>query len=439
MVKWKKTRIKGGLALEFTFIHTADIHLDSPLRGLEKYEGAPVEKIRNATREAFQHLVDLAIDKKVAFLVIAGDLYDGDWKDYNTGLFFISQMSRLQKENIKVFLIRGNHDAANLITKELKLPENVIEFSVDKPETVLIEELHVALHGQGFASRAVSENIARDYPTKIDGYVNIGLLHTSATGREGHESYAPCSLDDLKEKGYDYWALGHIHLREVLHESNPVILFPGNIQGRHIKETGKKGCTIVTVKDGQIHQYEHHSLDVLRWEVCSVDASSCETVQDVMDAVREKLEELYQLSEGRFLAIRVRINGSTDAHQALLVEREHVINNLRSLALEVGYGDIWIEKVKIETTRKIDIEEWKEKSTPIASILEYMEELSKDEETFELLLQEFKDLGSALPYELKNGEDAFDFTDPTILTKRLKEVEELILHYLTTQSEVETA
>ncbi|MBB2483036.1 metallophosphoesterase [Bacillus sp. APMAM] len=425
--------------MEFTFIHAADIHLDSPLRGLEKYEGAPVEKIRNATREAFQHLVDVAIERNVAFLVIAGDLYDGDWKDYNTGLFFISQMSRLQKENIKVFLIRGNHDAANLITKELKLPENVIEFSVDKPETFTIEELQVALHGQGFASRAVTENIAKAYPSKMEGYVNIGLLHTSATGREGHESYAPCSLDDLKEKGYDYWALGHIHLREVLHEKNPVIIFPGNIQGRHIKETGQKGCTIVTVKDGQIHHYEHHDLDVLRWEVCSVDASSCETVQDIVVTAREKLEELYQHSEGRFLAIRIRITGSTDAHQALLVDREHVINNLRSLALEVGYGDIWIEKVKIETTRKMDIEELREKSSPIASILDYIEGLSQDEEMFELLLQEFKDLQSALPNELKSGEDAFDFSNPTILTKRLKEVEELILHYLTTKSGVETA
>lgn len=425
--------------MEFTFIHAADIHLDSPLRGLEKYEGAPVEKIRNATREAFQHLVDVAIEKNVAFLVIAGDLYDGDWKDYNTGLFFISQMSRLQKENIKVFLIRGNHDAANLITKELKLPENVIEFSVDKPETFTIEELQVAIHGQGFASRAVTENIAKAYPSKMEGYVNIGLLHTSATGREGHESYAPCSLDDLKEKGYDYWALGHIHLREVLHEKNPVIIFPGNIQGRHIKETGQKGCTIVTVKDGQIHHYEHHDLDVLRWEVCSVDASSCETVQDIVVTAREKLEELYQHSEGRFLAIRIRITGSTDAHQALLVDREHVINNLRSLALEVGYGDIWIEKVKIETTRKMDIEELREKSSPIASILDYIEGLSQDEEMFELLLQEFKDIQSALPNELKSGEDAFDFSNPTILTKRLKEVEELILHYLTTKSGVETA
>lgn len=425
--------------MEFTFIHAADIHLDSPLRGLEKYEGAPVEKIRNATREAFQNLVDLAIEKKAAFLVIAGDLYDGDWKDYNTGLFFISQMSRLQKENIKVFLIRGNHDAANLITRELKLPENVVEFPVDRPDTVTIDELNVALHGQGFANRSVTDNIAKVYPNKWEGYLNIGLLHTSATGREGHESYAPCSVNELLEKGYDYWALGHIHLREVLHEKNPVILFPGNIQGRHIRETGKKGCTIVTVKDGQIDDYEHHSLDVLRWEICEVDASTCETVHDVIEAAREKLELLHQQSEGRFLAIRFRITGATNAHQALIVEKEYVINNLRSMALEVGYGEVWVEKVKINTSSKLDINELMETSTPIASILQYVEQLSSDPETFALLLNEFKDLQISLPLELKMGEEGFDFSDPTILTNRLKEAEDLILHYLTTKSGVETA
>jgi DNA repair exonuclease SbcCD nuclease subunit len=425
--------------LEFTFIHAADIHLDSPLRGLENYDGAPVEKIRNATREAFKNLVDLAIDKKVAFLLIAGDLYDGDWRDYNTGLFFISQMSRLQKEKINVFLIRGNHDAANLMTKELKLPDNVIQFSVDHPETVMMEELNVALHGQGFVSRAVSENMAKFYPPKKEGYLNIGLLHTSATGREGHENYAPCSIEDLREKGYDYWALGHIHLREVLNEKNPVILFPGNIQGRHVRETGNKGCTIVTVKEGQIDHFEHYALDVLRWEICEVDASACETVDDVIDAAREQLESVRDQSEGRFLAVRFRIVGVSDAHQALLAEKDHVINNLRSMALEVGYGDIWIEKVKIQTSRKIDIAELKEKSTPIASILDYIEQLGEDPEIFTLLLNEFSELQKALPTDLKNGEDAFDFSDQTILTNRLKEVEDLILHYLTTKAGVEPA
>ncbi|WP_106498397.1 metallophosphoesterase family protein [Lentibacillus sp. Marseille-P4043] len=420
--------------MAFSFIHAADIHLDSPLRGLEKYEGAPVEEIRNATREALINLVNKAIEQQVSFLIIAGDLYDGDWKDYNTGLFFVSQMTRLQKENIKVYLIRGNHDAQSLITKELKLPDNVVAFPVDQATTEVDEELKVAIHGQGFASRSVTDNLAKEYPGKLDGYVNIGILHTSATGREGHENYAPCSVEELVAKGYDYWALGHIHLREVLHEQNPAILFPGNIQGRHIRETGDKGCTIVHVKDGHIDSYEHQSLDVLRWEVCEVDASMSETIDDVIEAARTHLEQLQQQADGRFLAVRFHITGSSPAHQQLIVQKDHVINNLRSLALEMG--DIWIEKVKIKTTRLLNMDELQEQHTPIATILEFLENVKYDDDALQLLLEELTDIHNALPYELKNGEDALDFSDTSTVKDRLKEVEDLILYHIQTKAGV---
>jgi DNA repair protein SbcD/Mre11 len=417
--------------LAFTFIHAADIHLDSPLTGLEQYEGAPVDKIRSATRDAFKNLIDLAIEKQVSFMIIAGDLYDGDWKDYNTGLFFANQMVRLQKEQIKVFLIRGNHDAASLISKELKLPENVIEFSTKHAETYLIDELGVAIHGQGFATRSVEENLAKGYPRRAEGYLNIGVLHTSATGREGHENYAPCSLDDIKEKGYDYWALGHIHLRELLHEHHPVILFPGNIQGRHIKETGDKGCTLITVLDGEIESVTHQSLDVLRWEFCEVDASEVDNFDELFDEARRVLEEKYLEANGRFLAVRFKIIGTTKIHQELIVNKDHFMNNIRSIALDVGLGDIWIEKVKVETSRKVSIAEFGEQNMPVAIILDFINELGNDEETLRELLVEFQDLQQSLPYELRNGKDGFDFNDPHLLKKRLQDVEDLILYYLT--------
>jgi DNA repair protein SbcD/Mre11 len=417
--------------LSFTFIHAADIHLDSPLTGLEQYEGAPVEKIRSATRDAFRNLVDTAIDRRVAFVIIAGDLYDGDWKDYNTGLFFASQMVRLQKEQIKVFLIRGNHDAASLITKELKLPENVKEFSIREPESYIIESLGVAIHGQGFASRSVEDNLVKNYPKRKDGYLNIGILHTSATGREGHENYAPCSIDDMKEKGYDYWALGHIHLREALHEKDPVILFSGNIQGRHIKETGDKGCTLVTVEDGSIQSLTHLSLDVLRWELCEVDASGLESLDEILDKAREVLEQKYQDVDGRFLAVRFRIYGATKVHQELIVEKDHFINNIRSLSLEVGLGDVWVEKVKIETSRMINIEELKEQHTPIAVILDFIKDVGNDDDRLRELLIEFQDIHQALPFEIRNGEEGINFNDTDIIKKRLTDVEDLILYYLT--------
>ncbi len=196
----------------FKFIHTADIHLDSPLRGLSRYEGAPVERLRGATREAFCNLVQFAIDEEVQFVIIAGDLFDGDWKDYNTGLFFASQMSKLRENEIRVFIVSGNHDAASAITRKLHYPDNVRFFISDSPEAIRIEEIGVALHGQSFAQRDVTNNLAANYPSAEPDYYNIGVLHTALNGREGHAGYAPCSIADLSAKNYDYWALGHVEL-----------------------------------------------------------------------------------------------------------------------------------------------------------------------------------------------------------------------------------
>jgi exonuclease SbcD len=166
------------------FIHAADIHLDSPLKGLEDYEGAPVEEIRAATRRALENLVKLAIEEQVDFVLIAGDVYDGDCTDYNTGLFFTGQLVQLREAGIPVYLIAGNHDAANKMSRSLKLPDNTRMLSHEEPETVLLEELRVAIHGQSFASQAVTDDLSQGYPEARKGMFNIGMLHTSATGRE---------------------------------------------------------------------------------------------------------------------------------------------------------------------------------------------------------------------------------------------------------------
>ena len=230
----------------FKFLHAADIHLDSPLRGLQRYEGAPVEEIRQASRRALENLVQLAIDQSVAFVLIAGDLYDGDWKDHRTGLYFVSQMVRLREAGIPVIAIAGNHDAANKMTRTLPLPENVRMLDHQRPETFFLEQSGVAIHGQSFATAAVLEDLSAAYPPAVAGMLNIGLLHTCATGREGHQPYAPCTIPGLISKHYDYWALGHAHGHEVLNRE-PEIIFSGNVQGRHIHEHGPKGCMLVHV------------------------------------------------------------------------------------------------------------------------------------------------------------------------------------------------
>lgn len=172
----------------FRFLHAADIHLDSPLKGLAGQEGGAAERIRTATREAFDQLIGLAIEEQVAFLIIAGDLYDGDWRDYKTGLFFAAQMGRLNQAGIPCFLLYGNHDAESQITRRLVFPENVRAFGSRKPETITLEELDVALHGQSFRQRDVTENLALGYLEPITGAFNIGVLHTGLGGMGGHEN-----------------------------------------------------------------------------------------------------------------------------------------------------------------------------------------------------------------------------------------------------------
>ena len=232
-------------------IHAADLHLDSPLRGLRAHDGAPVERVREATRKAFRNLIDLCLKEQASALLLAGDVFDGDWKDFSTGLFFVKELERLRP--MRVFLVRGNHDAMSEVTRQLRLPPHVHEFSEDAAETIVVDELGLAVHGLSFSRRVTSENLVPRYPAPIPGLFNVGLLHTSADGRPPHQPYAPCHVEELVRKGYEYWALGHVHAHEVLHE-RPWIVFPGNTQGRHIRETGPKGCVVVGVHGGEVRR-----------------------------------------------------------------------------------------------------------------------------------------------------------------------------------------
>jgi len=365
----------------FKFLHAADIHLDSPLRGLSRYEGAPAERIRGATRDALKGLVQAAIDEKVAFAVIAGDVFDGEWKDYNTGLFFAGQMSRLRKEGIRVYLLAGNHDAASTITKALQMPDNVHRFSTPRPETLFLKEINVALHGQGFSQRDIRENLVSNYPPAIPGLYNIGVLHTCADGREGHGQYAPCSKDDLISKNYDYWALGHVHRREIVHE-NPWIVFPGNIQGRHIRETGPKGCTLVSVDDEKETRLEVMDLDTVRWTHPVVDCSTAASCEEIMDAVNSCLISEVKNADERLLAVRLELEGACSPHSELTANPKKWINQIRAAATDISYGDVWIETVRFNTRLPADMAPIVSGSTPVGHLLEQIDHMISNQGCF---------------------------------------------------------
>ncbi len=333
----------------FSFIHAADVHLDSPLHGLARYDGVPVEEVRGATRAAFDRLIEAAIDRRVDFLIIAGDLYDGDWRDMGTGLYFTAAMGRLGRAGIAVYLLAGNHDAASVITKNLPAIPNVHTFTTRTAQTHRIPHLGVALHGRSFAEREVYENLAAGYPAALPGFFNIGLLHTALGGHAAHAAYAPCTPQELAAKGYDYWALGHVHDHAVV-ATAPYIVFPGNLQGRNIREQGPKGVVLVTVEDGEVTRLTPLALDVVRWARVAVDATGTAEIAELHTLIRAAIRAARDtLAEERPLLLRVTLSGGTALHGALQDVAAGLRDDVRGIAAEVA-PDLWVEKVEVRTS-----------------------------------------------------------------------------------------
>lgn len=413
------------------FIHAADLHLDSPMRNLELYEGAPVEAVRGATRKALENLVDMALQEQVALVVLAGDLYDGNWHDYNTGLFFYKQMSKLYDANIEVVWLVGNHDAASEITKTLRSIQklgNMHKLAEDKPETLYLPQLGVAVHGQGFAQRAVTTNLAINYPKVVAGFLNIGLLHTSLDDRPGHDTYAPCKLDDLLAKGYDYWALGHIHKPEIVHR-DPWVAFAGNTQGRHIGETGARGCLLVTAEAEHVRSIEQRPLDVMRWRHCQVDVSGAVDEDMILDLVNKAL-----LTEGNTWngpeAVRLEISGLSPRYITGHGYTERMVNELRVIACSEFAGRLWLEKVKIIATNVHTQATGTTPSVPVSTgfipdtLMQALHDMTPTHSAMGQLLKDRDALIASLPNELKN-EDWLQITDPTVFKTLCHEVIDL--------------
>ena len=334
--------------MNFNFLHCADLHLDSPLIGLGHRSREFAERVDNASRQAFDNLIALAMEAECRFVLISGDVFDGEWRDYGTGLFFADRMRRLRDVGINVYMILGNHDAENRFAGRLDLSDNVYRLSHKKPESVALEELGVVIHGRSFPQRDVTENLALGYPAPVPGRFNIGILHTACSGRDGHAPYAPCSVAQLVSHGYDYWALGHVHTREVL-SSDPYIVFPGNLQGRNSRETGAKGATVVSVADRRVVSITHCPLDILRWESRQLDVAAAENVSAVYALARLAFEQACDASDGRALALRLTLKGETSLHHELVAKRAMLSEEIETIAASVS-GDLWIDGCEVATT-----------------------------------------------------------------------------------------
>jgi len=386
------------------FIHAADLHIDSPLTGLDRYEGAPVEELRNSTRAAFQNLIGLAIEERVAFVLLAGDVFDGDWRDFRTGLFFVSELQKLNDADIPVFIVHGNHDSEGGMTKRLPLPDNVHVFSSRTAETRRLEDKGVAIHGRSFPERHVPEDLVPDYPAPIDGYFNIGILHTSLTGRPGHAEYAPTSEQTLTEKGYDYWALGHVHAREVVSES-PRIVFPGNIQGWHARETGAKGCDLVTVKEDGTVINEPVELDVVRWHRTTLDLTGINDDVRLKEAVIGCLEALAIQGQDRLLAVRIILIGQSRLNEKEAQTPGVLSATVQAASFEVSAGQVWVEKVINQLSPIIDREHEARRDDAVGELVRLVDDIKSDPDMLKQFMNDqMKECLAVLPSDLRDLE-----------------------------------
>jgi DNA repair exonuclease SbcCD nuclease subunit len=383
--------------MRFSFIHAADLHIDSPLAGLGLKDKAVAERFARAGRRAVEALVKETIASEAAFLIIAGDVFDGDWKDVGTGLFFVRAIGALHRAGIPVYIVKGNHDADSVMSRDLPYPDTVHVFPSNKAATLELAAQRVALHGRSFPHRLTGDFV-QTYPARREGWLNIGVLHTSLDGRPGHEGYAPCSVDDLKRFGYDYWALGHVHAAEIV-SRDPWIVFPGNLQGRSVRETGAKGAMRVTVEDGRIVEVTPLVLDGARWAHLEIDVGGIDNEADVVARIDAALVAAHGEAETRPLAARVTLRGVTPLHNRLIARRETLQDDLRAGGFRIA-DDCWIEQLKIKTTapRHAAVVSPDAETLDIDAMLR---ETAADPDFATTLEQLIKDVEGKLPTELR--------------------------------------
>ncbi|AIA30094.1 metallophosphoesterase family protein [Leptospirillum ferriphilum] len=388
------------------FLHAADIHLDSPLLNLALWEKEQFDRIRRATRDAFEGLIDLAIEQRVAFLILAGDLYDQDNPNMQIALFLRNQLRRLDKEGIRVVIAKGNHDAANKITSALDLPENTTVLDYKTPQTLVFPEWDVAITGQSFREGPITENLILSYPKATSGLFNIGVLHTSLSGSTEHDVYAPCSLTDLTSRHYQYWALGHIHKGAIL-SKDPWVVYPGNLQGRHAKETGPKGAVLVEFEGTSVLSADFVALDIVRWQQVPVDLSGTGSEGEMVNTLRTALSGAVRESEGRPVAVRLLLTGETPLLPLLERKPDYIRQTVLELADEISEEGLWIEKIKNETTLPTE----KEKGAlpeQNDDLLTIMRELADDPTSLlPFLGEELGSLRNKLPEDLKDQVGTF--------------------------------
>jgi len=365
------------------FIHAADLHIDSPFKGISEIHPDLGELLYQSPYQSFNSIVDLAIREKVDCVLISGDIYNSADKSLRAQLKFRDGLNRLSNKGIPTFIVCGNHDPLNAWSATLEWPKNVFMFPGDRVECVPLQkkgEVIAQICGISFAKRDIYENLALKF-TRVDENVPcIGLLHTNIGTNTGHIPYSPCTVEDLSTRGMDYWALGHIHMHTILKASNPAIVYPGCSQSRHPGETGEKGCCLVTLELGTDPDIQFIPTDIIRHKSDVVDIANCITIDDVISSIEKKCAEIATNMGERHALIRLSLIGRTDLHTEL--HKGNIIGDILERVREDFEGrtpQIWLEKLILTTAGTYDVETFRRGSNFIADIISIYDELEDAE------------------------------------------------------------
>ncbi len=362
------------------FIHAADLHIDSPFKGITNLHPELAERLKDATYKAFENIIDLCIDKAVDFLLIAGDIYDSDSKSLGAQIKFKNGMERLSQHNIPAFIVHGNHDPLDKWSHALSFTDNVYIFKGKKVQGIPFKKNGVEIariYGISFHTREIKESLVPKFNFTRDLTVpfTVGLIHANVDNNLSHDSYAPCSLGELLGVGLDYWALGHIHKHQVLRADNPAVVYSGNPQGRNPKEVSERGCYLVELNLEQPPLIQFVPVDLIRFKNDEINISECSTSEGLMSLIDKYKERLRSSSDGVSSITRISLTGISSLHSGLKTR-----SDLPDIVGDANEGEllrtpfVWIDQIRPQTAPIVDVQQRMMGGDFIASMLNLIED-----------------------------------------------------------------
>ena len=342
----------------FSFIHTADLHLDSPFSGLRQVDGEIADLLKDATFRAFDNVVELALKNKVDFLLVAGDVYDAADRSLRAQLKFADGLKKLANAGIRSFVCHGNHDPLDGWIASLQWPEEVHIFGPELesvPVTLGGEDV-VLIHGISYPHSQIDDSFGRGFERQGSQPFQIGLIHCSVGSDPAHETYAPRTLSELVAANLDYWALGHVHANRVLMDGHPFVAYPGTTQGRHIREPGPRGCLVVQVDGQGAVSARFEPVDCVRWSSSELQINDLDTEGDLIEALEQTCDEIGDEAQGRPAIVRITLNGRGVLHAML--QRPQVVEDLTERLRETGLASsppVFVEQIRLQTNTPVDL------------------------------------------------------------------------------------